>query len=175
MEIFPVSPKSPSEMYAIPRNEPACSFALSLIASFPARCNYRVSQSEDQRCRFLGSHRSRGAPIVFRARAHTRSSRSSFSIIRIISSGFVPRVHSNSIELSLKSSASLFLFPTLPLFLACTILYFHLWPFANVTDCRNLYIWRGVTPIFKAVGELFGIEFSSVSRERCWHTCVQWS
>lgn len=106
MEIFPVPPKSPSEMYAIPRNEPACSFALSLTASFPARCNYRVSQSEDQRCRFLGSHRSRGAPIVFRARAHTRSSRSSFSIIRIISSGFVPRVHSNSIELSLKSSAS---------------------------------------------------------------------
>jgi len=106
MEIFPVPPKSPSEMYAIPRNEPACSFALSLTASFPARCNYRVSQSEDQRCRFLGSHCSRGAPIVFRARAHTRSSRSSFSIIRIISSGFVPRVHSNSIELSLKSSAS---------------------------------------------------------------------
>lgn len=50
------------EMYAIPLNEPVSSFTSSLVASFVARCNYRVNQSEDQRCRFPGSrhHESAG-------------------------------------------------------------------------------------------------------------------
>lgn len=75
------------------------SFTLLPTVSFAARCNYRVNQSGDQRCRFPGSRCGKRAYTVFRS--------PSFSITRcIISSDSTPRVRANSIELSLKSSAS---------------------------------------------------------------------
>lgn len=157
------------------------SFTLLPAASFAARCNYRVNQSGDQRCRFPRS-RCDGS-----ARLHTYVSFSvsvffHYSLYNLLRF-HTPRACKLDRIIPERQCIATFLFlfspPPSPLSLS---LVFYIFTFDLSCMPRTAGIYtqrpgkRGTNSVFKAwtAGELYRIEFSSALTENIVDMCVRW-